>query len=60
MDEIFTGKLAGIDDVIGFHSESVAELKTAFFEAPDDYLETCKKLGRKSQKKPIQENLLYN
>ena len=49
-DELFTGRLAGIDDVIGFHGESVAELKAAFIEAVEDYVDTCKKLGRKPQK----------
>jgi predicted HicB family RNase H-like nuclease len=49
-DELFTGRLAGIDDVIGFHGESVAELKAAFIEAVEDYLDTCKKLGRKPQR----------
>lgn len=49
-DELFTGRLAGIDDVVGFHGDSVAELKAAFIESVDDYLATCKKLGRKPQK----------
>lgn len=45
-DECFIGHIAGIRDVIGFHGESVAELRTAFQEAVDDYLDTCKKLGK--------------
>jgi len=45
-DQCFVGHIAGIRDVIGFHGESVAGLRTAFEEAVDDYLETCKKLGR--------------
>ncbi len=45
-DECFIGHIAGIQDVIGFHGESVAELRAAFEEAVNDYLETCKKLGR--------------
>lgn len=49
-DDCFIGHIAGIRDVIGFHGESVAELRTAFAEAVDDYLETCKKLGRTPQK----------
>lgn len=49
-DELFTGRIAGIDDVIGFHGASVAELKAAFVDAVEDYIETCKKLGRKPQK----------
>lgn len=49
-DELFIGRLAGIDDVIGFHGESVGELRSAFIEAVEDYLLTCKKLGKKPQK----------
>lgn len=49
-DELFTGRIAGIDDVIGFHGESVAELKAAFVEAVEDYLAACQKIGRKPQK----------
>lgn len=45
-DECFIGHIAGIRDAIGFHGESVAELRTAFIEAVDDYLVTCEKLGR--------------
>ena len=45
-DGCFVGHIAGIRDVIGFHGESVAELRAAFEEAVDDYLKTCKKLGQ--------------
>jgi predicted HicB family RNase H-like nuclease len=45
-DEIFTGRIAGIDDVVGFHGDSVADLKAAFHEAVDDYIETCAKASR--------------
>lgn len=44
-DECFIGHIAGIRDVVGFHGESVAELRLAFEEAVDDYLATCAKLG---------------
>lgn len=49
-DGCFVAHIAGIRDVIGFHGESVAELRAAFEEAVDDYLETCAKLGRTPQK----------
>lgn len=45
-DGCFIGHIAGINDVVGFHGESVAELRTAFEEAVDDYLQTCEKLNR--------------
>ena len=49
-DEIFFGNLAGVADVIGFHADSVAGLKQAFHAVVDDYVETCRKLGRAPQK----------
>jgi predicted HicB family RNase H-like nuclease len=49
-DGCFIGHVAGIRDVIGFHGESVAELRAAFEEAVDDYLATCKKLGKEPNK----------
>ena len=49
-DGCFIGHIAGINDVIGFHAESVKELRTAFEEAVDDYLATCEKIGRAPQK----------
>jgi len=49
-DGCFIGHIAGIRDVIGFHGESVAELRAAFNEAVEDYLVTCEKLGRSPNK----------
>ena len=56
-DEIFTGRIAGIRDVVGFHADSVSGLKVAFQEAVDDYLATCTKVG-KSPNKPFSGNLM--
>ncbi len=56
-DDCFIGHIAGINDVVGFHGESVAELRAAFEEAVDDYLETCEKLNRLPQK-PYSGNLM--
>ncbi|MCX6030499.1 MAG: type II toxin-antitoxin system HicB family antitoxin [Chloroflexi bacterium] len=49
-DQCIIGHIAGIKDVVGFHGESVAELRAAFEEAVADYLETCAKPGRAPQK----------
>ena len=49
-DGCFIGHIAGIKDVIGFHAESVKEVRAAFAEAVDDYLATCAKLNRAPQK----------
>ncbi|MBI5641041.1 MAG: type II toxin-antitoxin system HicB family antitoxin [Nitrospirae bacterium] len=49
-DEVFYGKIEAINDLIMFEGTSVKELKRAFHEAVDDYLETCKEMGREPQK----------
>jgi predicted HicB family RNase H-like nuclease len=49
-DECFIGHLAGINDVVGFHATSVKDLKKAFREAVDDYIDTCAKVGRPPEK----------
>jgi predicted HicB family RNase H-like nuclease len=49
-DEIFYGKLEAINDLVTFEGKSVAELKKAFREAVDDYIQTCRELGREPQK----------
>lgn len=49
-DACFIGHVAGVADVIGFHGESVAELRAAFEESVDDYLATCQELGRAPNK----------
>lgn len=49
-DGCFVGRIAGIGDVVSFHGESVEELRAAFVEAVDDYLETCERIGKAPQK----------
>jgi len=49
-DGIFFGRIAGIRDGVGFHSDNVAGLRAAFREAVDDYIETCAKIGKDPQK----------
>jgi len=49
-DEIFFGTVTGINDLISFEGTSVAELKEAFQEAIEDYLETCKNLNKSPDK----------
>jgi predicted HicB family RNase H-like nuclease len=56
-DEIFTGRIAGIRDVVGFHADNVEDLKAAFHEAVDDYLATCEAVGKEPQK-PYSGNLM--
>lgn len=57
-DEIFFGHLAGINDIIGFHADTVAELKAAFREAVDDYIAVCAEIG-KSPEKPYSGKVMF-
>lgn len=49
-DEVFHGKIIGINDLVNFEGTTVKELKKAFQEAVDDYLETCEELGKEPEK----------
>ena len=49
-DEVFYGKLEGIDDLVNYEGASVKELIKAFNEAVEDYLETCKEIGKEPNK----------
>ena len=49
-DNILVGHIADIDDIIGFHGESIAEVRQAFEEAVDDYLEACARINREPDK----------
>lgn len=44
-DNVFFGKIEGIDGLVNFEGESVKELTDAFHEAVDDYVEYCKEEG---------------
>ncbi|RQM46542.1 type II toxin-antitoxin system HicB family antitoxin [Paraburkholderia bannensis] len=44
-DNIFIGRVLGVNSIISFHGESVSELRTAFIEAVDDYLSDCRERG---------------
>jgi predicted HicB family RNase H-like nuclease len=49
-DRIFFGRVAGIEDGVGFHAESVDGLIAAFQDAVDDYISTCAKIGKRPEK----------
>ena len=49
-DKVFFGKLEGIDALVNYEGESVAELTAAFHEAVDDYLALCEDIGQKPEK----------
>lgn len=57
-DNILVGRLLGLRDVIGFHADNVAELRAAFEEAVNDYLDTCAQIGKDPERPPSGKLLL--
>lgn len=49
-DEVFYGKIEGINALVTFEGNSVSTLKNAFKEAISDYLEFCRLKGIKPHK----------
>ncbi|MCQ2189088.1 MAG: type II toxin-antitoxin system HicB family antitoxin [Paludibacteraceae bacterium] len=49
-DNVFFGKIEGIDGLVNFEGDNVSELKKAFHEAVDDYLAFCEEHGIEPQK----------
>ena len=48
--EIFHGEVCGLRDVVTFQGRSAKELKKAFRDSIDDYLELCSDLGQEPDK----------
>lgn len=49
-DNCLFGKIIGINDLISYEAQEVSELKEAFEEAVNDYLDICKELGKETIK----------
>lgn len=49
-DNCLIGRIAGIKPIITFHGESVVEIRHAFHEAVDFYLDTCIERMEKPEK----------
>lgn len=49
-DEIFFGVIEGINDIVSFEGKEISELKSAFYDAVDDYLEICAKHNKQPEK----------
>jgi predicted HicB family RNase H-like nuclease len=45
-DEVFFGKVIGVNDLVTFEGTSVEALKQGMKEAVEDYITTCKELGK--------------
>ncbi len=44
-DKVIVGRVIGIDDIISFHGESVAEFESRFHAIVEDYLAGSEELG---------------
>lgn len=49
-DLILVGRVAGINDVVGFHGRDADAIVAAFHEAVDHYLEACASIGKAPEK----------
>jgi predicted HicB family RNase H-like nuclease len=49
-DDVFYGKIEGINDLITFEGKTVAGLKKAFQDSVADYVETCKRYHKETEK----------
>jgi predicted HicB family RNase H-like nuclease len=49
-DETFYGKVLGIDDLVTFEGSSVRELKKAFRDSVNAYVDLCLKKGKSPKK----------
>ncbi len=49
-DNIFVGRLIGIDDIVMFEGTTVDELNIAFKEAVDFHIEVCEKTNKQAKK----------
>jgi predicted HicB family RNase H-like nuclease len=56
-DKIIVGRVLGIDDIISFHGESVAEFEASFHTVIDDYITASKELGG-APEKPVSGKLM--
>ncbi len=48
-DGCFVGHVADINDIVGFHADLLSELRSAFEESVDDYIETREKINKLSE-----------
>jgi len=49
-DNVFFGRLIGINDRILFEGDNVEDLRKDFHDAVEDYLEVCKEIGKDPEK----------
>ena len=45
-DQVFYGKIENIGDLVSFEGNNKDELRNAFHEAADDYIELCRRIPK--------------
>ena len=50
VDSVLVGKILGIQVLVSFHADNVADLRVAFHEEVDDYIHACAQVGKAPQK----------
>ena len=45
-DNILVGELIGLDDIVAFHGSSIDEFIEIFHRVVDDYIDSCRELGK--------------
>ena len=56
-DSLFVGRVIGIRSTVSFHGTSIRELRTAFKEAIEDYLDFCRS-QKKDPERPASGRIL--
>jgi predicted HicB family RNase H-like nuclease len=49
-DSLFVGRVLGLHTIISFHGETVAELRSAFETAIEEFLQDCREQGIRPEK----------
>ena len=49
-DEVFYGKIVGVDDLVTFEGTTVADLAASFRDAVEDYVALCRSVGKPVRK----------
>lgn len=49
-DDVLFGKIEFINDLVNYEAATLGELKKEFIAAVDDYLDTCKEIGKQPEK----------
>lgn len=49
-DGLLVGRIAGINDIVGFHADNARDLVETFRGAVDDYLDTCASIGKEPER----------